>query len=147
MFHIIQISYCCKEKKNPVPLTWVNCSSNDSSQRVPGPVIKPVMEFIKSLLSQEPGGTIIKVPAARQWRTVSASPRTQAFAPVCSESGSSGYTTEELLITPIKVSLVPTSIWSRKNHFTLPQVSSFAAPCLSQLKRCFSHKEMQLEAN
>lgn len=46
-------------------LTWVNCSSNDSSQRVPGPVIKPVMEFIKPLLSQEPGSPIIKVPIAR----------------------------------------------------------------------------------
>lgn len=51
---------------NPVPLTWINCSSNDSSQRVPGPVIKPVMEFIKSLFSQEPGSPIIKVSMARK---------------------------------------------------------------------------------
>lgn len=72
------------------------------------------MEFIKSLLSQEPGGAIIKVPAERQGRTVSAPPHTQVFAPVCSESGSSGYTTEELIITPIKVSLVPESMRSRK---------------------------------
>lgn len=97
-------------EKTPVPLTWVNCSSNDSAQRVPGPVIKPVMEFIKPLLSQEPGGAIIKVPVARQGRTVSAPPQTQVFAPMCSEFGSSRYTTEELIITPIQVSLVPKSI-------------------------------------
>lgn len=68
------------------------------------------MEFIKSLLSQEPGGAIIKVPVARQGRIVSAPPQTQVFTPMCSEFGSSGYTTEEFIITPIKASLVPKSI-------------------------------------
>lgn len=57
------------KKKNPLSLTWVNCSSNDSAQRVPGPVVKPVMEFIESLLSQEPGSPIIKVPIARKKRS------------------------------------------------------------------------------
>ena len=83
-----------KEKKNPVPLTWVNCSSNNSSQRVPGPVIKPVMEFIKSLLSQEPGSPIIKVPIARKKKLLLPL-HTKIPVPVCSEVCSSGYSSTE----------------------------------------------------
>jgi hypothetical protein len=64
-YYSTQVSFVFVFILNPAPLTWVYCSSNDSSQRVPGPVIKPVMKFIKSLLSQKPGSPIIKIPKAR----------------------------------------------------------------------------------
>lgn len=97
-------------KETPVPLTWINCSSNDSSQRIPGPVIKPIMEFIKSLFSQEPGSPIIKVPTARKKLFekkkrkklfVSPSLQTHITIPIFREPCSSGHTTEELIMTSI----------------------------------------------
>lgn len=42
-------------------ITWIDGSTNDPPQRIPGPVIKPVVEFIKSFFCQEAGGTVVEV--------------------------------------------------------------------------------------
>lgn len=42
--------------------TWINCTSNDSTQRIPCPVIKPVMKLVKAFFCQEASCTVIKVP-------------------------------------------------------------------------------------
>lgn len=96
-----------KHTHTSVSLTWINCSSNDSAQRVPGPVIKPVMEFIKSLLCQEPGSPIIEVPIEKKKRSCFFL-LFQILAPICSEFCFSVYTIEELIITLIK------SVWRQK---------------------------------
>ena len=47
-------------------LTWVNGTADDSPQRIPCPVIKPVMELVETLLSQEAGGTVVEVSGLKQ---------------------------------------------------------------------------------
>lgn len=100
-YYSTQVSFVFVFILNPAPLTWVYCSSNDSSQRVPGPVIKPVMKFIKSLLSQKPGSPIIKIPKARMKKKKTVSPPlpTQLLVLISSGFRTSGYTTEKLMIT------------------------------------------------
>lgn len=41
--------------------TWINGATYDSSQRIPCPVIKPVVKFVKSFLSQKAGGSVVKI--------------------------------------------------------------------------------------
>lgn len=43
-------------------LTWVNGSPDDPAQGVPRSVIKPVVEFVEALLSQEAGGAVVEIP-------------------------------------------------------------------------------------
>lgn len=43
-------------------LTRINGATNDPPQRIPSPVIKPVVKLIKSFFCQEAGGTVVEVP-------------------------------------------------------------------------------------
>lgn len=43
--------------------TWVNGSPDDPAQGVPCSVVKPVVEFVEPLLSQEAGGAVVEIPA------------------------------------------------------------------------------------
>lgn len=42
--------------------TWINGATNDPPERIPCPVIKPVVELIKSFFCQEAGRTVVEVP-------------------------------------------------------------------------------------
>lgn len=46
----------------PQSFTWVNGSPDDPAQGVPRSVIKPVVEFVEALLSQEAGGAVVEIP-------------------------------------------------------------------------------------
>ncbi len=46
----------------PRPLTRIDGSSDDPAQWIPCSVIKPVVELIKTFLSQKLGSTIVEVP-------------------------------------------------------------------------------------
>lgn len=59
--------------------TWVNGSPDDPAQGVPSSVIKPVVEFVEALLSQEAGGAVVEIPVK-----VTRCDRTVGAAPVCS---------------------------------------------------------------
>lgn len=50
------VIFCCF-----IP-TWINGATNDSPQRIPCPVIKPVVKLIKPFFSQEAGRTVVEVP-------------------------------------------------------------------------------------
>ena len=42
-------------------LTWIDGASDNTSERIPGPVIKPVVEGVEALLRQVLGGSIVEV--------------------------------------------------------------------------------------
>lgn len=46
--------------------TWINGATDDPPQRIPCPVVKPVVKLIKSFLCQEAGGTVVEVPAGER---------------------------------------------------------------------------------
>lgn len=41
--------------------TWINGATDDPPERIPCPVIKPVVKFIKSFFCQEAGRTVVEV--------------------------------------------------------------------------------------
>ena len=46
----------------PLTPTWINGATNDPPKRIPCPVIKPVVELVKSFFCQEAGRTVVEVP-------------------------------------------------------------------------------------
>lgn len=41
--------------------TWINGATNNSPQRIPSPVIKPVMKLVKSFFCQETSCTVVEI--------------------------------------------------------------------------------------
>lgn len=42
--------------------TWINGATNNSPERIPCSIIKPVVKLIKSFFCKEAGGTVVEVP-------------------------------------------------------------------------------------
>lgn len=53
---------CSKEYSVSFAVTWVDGPPNNSSQRIPGAVIKPIVKFVEALLSQEAGCAVVEIP-------------------------------------------------------------------------------------
>ena len=59
--HSWQSEHQMQASDSPSISTWVDGSPNDTSQRVPGAVIKPIVKVVEAFFCQEASGTVIEV--------------------------------------------------------------------------------------
>ncbi len=50
--------------------TRIDGASDNPPKWIPSPIIKPIMEFVKTLFCQEPSGPVIEIPANKKQETL-----------------------------------------------------------------------------